>query len=246
MSARPAVPATGLDRRTIREEIAVVLALSLLASVVYAVISILEAPLAGVTTYSVSQTSSVARQVTGIVFGVAPVWLVVHLARREGDVPGLLGLAPGWRRDLVQGAGLFALMGAGGAALYLVAVQVGVNRFVVPAPPPGYWWTVPVLVLSSARAALLEEIVVVGYLVTRLRQIGWDDRRAIGGSALLRAAYHLYQGWGGFLGNLVLGVVFAAWFTRTRRTWPLVVAHLLLDVAAGAVWLAFRDRLPGF
>ena len=32
MSARPAVPATGLDRRTIREEIAVVLALSLLAS----------------------------------------------------------------------------------------------------------------------------------------------------------------------------------------------------------------------
>ena len=50
----------------------------------------------------------------------------------------------------------------------------------------------------------------------------------------------------GFLGNLVLGVVFAGWFERTRRTWPLVVAHLLLDVGAGAIWLAFRDRLPGF
>ena len=246
MSARPAVPATGLDRRTIREEIAVVLALSLLASAVYAIISLLEAPIAGVTAYSVAQTMSVARQFASILFGLAPVWLVVHLARREGDVAGILGLERDARRDLLRGGALFAAMGAGGAALYLVAVNLGVNRFVVPAPPPGHWWTVPILVLASARAALLEEIVVVGYLVTRLRQLGLGDRGALASSALLRASYHLYQGWGGFLGNLVLGVVFAGWFERTRRTWPLVVAHLLLDVGAGAIWLAFRDRLPGF
>ena len=28
-------------------------------------------------------------------------------------------------------------------------------------------------------------------------------RTAVGVSALLRGTYHLYQGWGGFLGNLV-------------------------------------------
>lgn len=247
MDGRPALPPTGLDRRTIGEEIGVVLALSLLASVVYAVISLVEAPLAGVTTFAVSQSTSVARQITGLVFGVAPVWLVVHLARRDGGGAPTLGLGRGvpWR-DLRSGALLFAVMGAGGAALYLAAVGLGVNRFVVPAPPPGHWWTVPVLVLASARAALLEEVVAVGYLVTRLGQQGWSQRRSVAVSASLRAAYHLYQGWGGFLGNLVLGVVFAGWFARTRRTWPLVLAHLLLDVAAGGIFLAFRDRLPGF
>lgn len=247
MAARPALPPTGLDRRTLGEEIAVVLSLSLLASVVYAVISLLEAPLAGVTTFAVSQSTSVARQVTGLVFGLAPVWLVVHLARRDGGVAEILGLDLAARsRDVRNGALLFAAMGSGGAALYLAAVELGVNRFVVPAPPAGYWWTVPILLLASARAAFLEEIVAVGYLVTRLGQRGWSPRRVVAASAVLRAAYHLYQGWGGFLGNLVLGVVFAGWFARTRRTWPLVVAHLLLDVAAGGIYLAFRDRLPGF
>ena len=68
---------------------------------------------------------------------------------------------------------------------------------------------------------------------------------AVAASALLRAAYHLYQGWGGFLGNLVLGAVFGGLFVRTRRTWPLVVAHALIDVGAGALYLLLGDRLPG-
>jgi membrane protease YdiL (CAAX protease family) len=247
VSLGPAAPVAPLDGRTRREEVAVVLSLSLLASVVYAVISILEAPVAGVTVVSVSQSPSVARQLTGLVFGLAPVALVVHLARRSGEGLGAFGLSrerP--RRVLGHGIGLAALLGSGGAALYLVAVELGVNRFVVPAPPSGYWWTVPVLVLASIRAGLLEEVVAVGYLVTRLQQAAWRDATAIGASALLRAGYHLYQGWGGFLGNLVLGAAFGWFFVRTRRTWPLVVAHVLLDVGAGAIYLLFRDRLPGF
>ena len=51
-------------------------------------------------------------------------------------------------------------------------------------------------------------------------------------SALLRGSYHLYQGFGGGLGNLLMGVVFALWWMRTRRLWPLVLAHTLLDVVA--------------
>jgi hypothetical protein len=35
-------------------------------------------------------------------------------------------------------------------------------------------------------------------------------------------------------------------FVRTRRTRPLVVAHLLLDVGAGVGYLLFKDHLPGF
>jgi hypothetical protein len=35
-------------------------------------------------------------------------------------------------------------------------------------------------------------------------------------------------------------------FTRTRRAWPFVVAHFLLDVGAGVGFLLFRKHLPGF
>ena len=51
-------------------------------------------------------------------------------------------------------------------------------------------------------------------------------------SALIRGTYHLYQGFGGFVGNIAMGVIFAAWFLRTGRVWPLVIAHFLIDAVA--------------
>ena len=65
-------------------------------------------------------------------------------------------------------------------------------------------------------------------LLTRLRQIGWSWWLAIGVSALVRGSYHLYQGFGGFAGNLVMGVAFAALFLRWKRTGPLVVATVFV------------------
>ena len=125
-----------------------------------------------------------------------------------------------------------------------MSVSIGLNRCVIPAPPLGHWWTVPILVLGAAQAALLEEIVVVAYLIPRLQRLALTAAAAVGVSALLRGAYHLYQGWGGFLGNLLLGLVFGAVFVRWRRTWPLIVAHFLLDLGAGLGYIAFRVAPP--
>ena len=55
---------------------------------------------------------------------------------------------------------------------------------------------------------------------------------AIVASAFLRGAYHLYQGFGGFVGNLVMGLLFGWLFTRWRRTVPFVVAHAVIDAVA--------------
>jgi membrane protease YdiL (CAAX protease family) len=247
----PPIPA-GTDRRTLVEEVLVVLALSLLASAVFAVIDLLSAPLKGVTVASVNQNPELAKQLAGLVFGLAPVWLVIHLVRRSGEGADAVGLGVDRTRveplrlDLARGGALFVVIGLGGIGVYLGAVALGVNRFVVPVPPLGYWWTVPVLILNAAAAALLEEVIVLGYLVTRLRQLGWTPVTAIAGSSLLRGSYHLYQGWGGFLGNLAMGVLFGVVFTRWRRTWPFVIAHFLLDVAAGIGFILFRRHLPGF
>jgi membrane protease YdiL (CAAX protease family) len=239
--------APDLPRRTLYEEILIVLSLSLLASAAYAIISLLSAPLKGGYVASANQTNVLARQLVAIAVNLAPVWLVIHLLRRSGEGAGAIGLT--WdqpARDIKRGIAFFAVVGLGGLAFYLGAVALGVNRFVVPVPPLGHWWTVPILVLNAAQAALLEEVIVLGYLITRLRQLAWSPFAAVAASALLRGSYHLYQGWGGFAGNLAMGVLFGVAFLRLRRTWPFVIAHFLLDVAAGVGFILFRKHLPGF
>jgi membrane protease YdiL (CAAX protease family) len=230
------------------EEVVVVLSLSVLRSAAFAILSLLEAPIAGVVVAAADQSSEFVRQVLGFVFALAPVLLVVHLLWRSGEGVGAIGLrADEPHRDLARGLVLAALVGVGGVAVYLAAVELGVNRFVVPTPPLGHWWTIPALVLNAVESGLVEEVVVLGYLVTRLQQLSWSPLAAVGGSAVLRGAYHLYQGWGGFAGNLAMGVLFGVLFLRwRRRTWPFVVAHILLDVGAGVGFILFRDRLPGF
>lgn len=71
-----------------------------------------------------------------------------------------------------------------------------------------------------------------GYLVVRLEQLGWSVAAIVVTSALLRGAYHLYQGVPMAIGNVVMGLVFAWWYTKYRRLGALVSAHLLLDAVA--------------
>ncbi len=173
-------------------------------------------------------------QLLGILFAIVPVLLAVHLLRRDrADVRQALGLdlrRPG--ADLGWGAALAAAIGLPGLALVYVAAALGLNASLVPAALPDIWWAVPVLMLAAVQNAVLEEVVVVGYLLTRLRELGWSTGAMVAGSAVLRGSYHLYQGFGAFVGNAVMGVVFALFFLRTRRVLPLIVAHTLLDVVA--------------
>jgi membrane protease YdiL (CAAX protease family) len=59
----------------------------------------------------------------------------------------------------------------------------------------------------------------------------------------VRGSYHLYQGFGGFVGNLVMGLLFGWVYTRTRRVGPLVVAHTLLDVVAFVGYALLKNHL---
>ncbi|KZM68243.1 hypothetical protein AWN90_10035 [Nocardia terpenica] len=45
--------------------------------------------------------------------------------------------------------------------------------------------------------AVAEEVLVVAFLITRLRSLGWTENRSLLASAVLRGSYHLYQGLGG-------------------------------------------------
>jgi membrane protease YdiL (CAAX protease family) len=183
-------------------------------------------------------------QLAGIAFALVPVLLAIHLLNRDGDAPRILGLRP--RRpgfDLGAGAGLAALIGVPGLGLYLGARAIGVNATVVPDALPKVWWAIPVLLLSAAQNGLLEEVIVVGYLVTRLRQYGWSLPVVVIVSAVLRGSYHLYQGAGGFFGNAVMGVIFALFFIRYRRVVPLALAHFLIDSTAFVGYATLHNHL---
>jgi membrane protease YdiL (CAAX protease family) len=238
----------GATRRVLRDEVVLVLALSLAASALYALVDILSAPIRGVEAPLFADVGLVY-QLLNIVTSAVPVWLVVHFLDRSGETPASIGLdlRQPWS-DLRRGVGLAALVGGVGLGIYILAVGLGVNRTVVPIPPTGHWWTVPVLLLAAARSGLLEEVIVCGYLLRRLDQLGWSPAGALWASALLRGAYHLYQGFGGFFGNLALGLLFGRLYQTRRRTTPLVLAHFLIDAAAGLGYLALRGHvwwLPG-
>ena len=138
---------------------------------------------------------------------------------------------------------LAALVGLPGLGFYLLARGLGINTTIAAANLAAAWWTVPVLVLSAVGNAVLEEVVVVGYLYARLGQVGWGMPATMAASAVLRGAYHLYQGFGGFLGNVVMGLVFGAAYRRWGRVMPLVVAHTLLDVVAFVGYSLLRGHV---
>lgn len=85
-----------------------------------------------------------------------------------------------------------------------------------------------VLVASVVNGAF-EELFLCGYVITALKKTQ-STALAINVSIAIRLSYHLYQGTGGVISIIPVGVVFAHWFARTGRLWPIAIAHCLFDI----------------
>lgn len=145
--------------------------------------------------------------------------------------------------DLRWSIGLAALIGIPGLLFYLAMWQLGLNLAVQPSTLGETWWRPITLTLSAFGNGFAEEVLVVGYLITRLRQLGMSENTSLIISAVLRGSYHLYQGFGGFLGNVAMGLIFGRVWQRTNRLWPLVAAHTLLDVFAFVGYALLRGHV---
>lgn len=244
-------------RKRLSAEVWIVLGLSLGASGVYSLVSLIRKVTepGGLRDQTATLNSSqdtrelfdFIYQLLGIGFAIVPVVLALYLLSLDRGTPSVwqrLGLdRRNVRSDLAYGVGLAALIGLPGLGLYFAGRALGITAEVIPAPDVAYWWTVPVLILAAVQNAVLEEVVVIGYLMTRLRQMGWTTWPTIVVAAALRGSYHLYQGVGSGLGNFAMGLVFGYWFSRTKRVLPLVIAHTILDVVAFVGYLALRDHV---
>jgi membrane protease YdiL (CAAX protease family) len=254
---RPGFPETITDqreRRAIVIELVIVFALTLGFSGLYSLLSLID---------SLLRPEPLSQQAVAINVPQATVDLIdllkqLLLAMRLFAF-GALGLYLLWRVgiklraiglgrrldriDLLGGAGLAALIGIPGIGLYLLAHQLGANLTVQPSTLDDVWWRPIVLTISAAANSWAEEVLVVGYLITRLRQLGLRENASLFISAVVRGSYHLYQGFGGFIGNMIMGLVFGRVWQRTNRLWPLVIAHTLLDVVAFVGYSLLRDRI---
>lgn len=241
--------------RLLRAEILVVFSVSLGASALVALVRLigaLTAPrtLQGQRAVMVGSLApgrpwlDLALQLVDIAISVAPVALVAYLLVRSGESMRTIGVdlrEPG--RDLVRGAAVAALIGGTGLAFYLAVWAAGVNLTVVPGALPDEWWRIPVLLLAAAQNGVLEEVIVCGYLLHRLSQLGWSPWRSIVVASLVRGSYHLYQGFGGFVGNVVMGLLFGWLYRRWQRAMPLVVAHTLIDAVAFVGYAVLRGKV---
>ncbi len=240
------------SRKRLWWEIAIVLSLGLGQSAVYAIVAIVnrltrEESLGSQTatlnpSLSEREIFDLIYQLLDIAFSLAPVLLVCFLlwmpTRPHLSRLGLQGVRP--VSDGIRGLSLALVIGLGGLGVYLGARALDLGVAVNPAGLDAHWWTVPVLLLSALRSGLQEELVVLGYLFARLRDVGWGRWQIILGAAVLRGSYHLYQGFGGFVGNLIMGVIFGWLYTRWGRVLPFVIAHFVIDAAifVGYPWAA--------
>lgn len=244
------------SRRVLGFEVLLVLGVSLGASAVFATLRIAERLTRAEALSQQTAALNVSRlpdrpwfdladQLARISLAVVPVLLALYLLDRyPGGGARLIGFdrrRPAF--DFGSGAALAAVIGIPGVMLYVAAVYLDLGVRILPSALAPVWWAVPVLILAALQNALLEEVVGVGYLLRRLEELGWPVAAAIAVHALLRGSYHFYQGFGGFVGNAVMGVVFALFYLRFRRVMPLVIAHTLLDVVAFVGYGLFGEEI---
>lgn len=232
---------TDPEHRALRIEVVIVLAVTFGLSAVTAALQLVDFALRGLADQRVALNPrrayldliDLALNLAYITQLVAWGALAVYLLWRSGFGPARIGLGRlRWRPDLLGGIGLAALIGIPGLALYVAARALGLSASVVPTELGDSWWRIPVLVLVSFANGWAEEVIVVGYLLTRLRQFRVHPMVALLASTLLRGGYHLYQGFGAGLGNFAMGLVFGYAWQRTGRLWPLIIAHGLIDTMA--------------
>jgi membrane protease YdiL (CAAX protease family) len=232
-----------VSRGRIAGEVLLVLGLSLGMSAIYAIVNLVDfsTRTTSLGSQSVSLNPSLSDrqafdfiyQFLGLVTDLIPVALVIYLLWQAAH-PHLGRLGVDFRhplRDLGVGVLLALVIGAGGIGVYLGARALGLAVDISTDGIPSYWWAVPILLFSALRAALQEEFIVIGYLYARLRELGWGKWSIILSTAVFRGSYHLYQGYGGFIGNFIMGVIFGWLYTRYGRLLPFIVAHFLIDAA---------------
>jgi membrane protease YdiL (CAAX protease family) len=232
-----AVIAQGPDRTLLVWETRFVMFAFLLPSIAAAVVLLAQhvAGVGGVTRFP----DIVSNQALNLVLGIleyltvgAVVPLALLLLARTGQTPSTLAIGVrGMMRDLGPAIGIGAASFCSEVVLLialtpLLAHHSSLVSNVPVGHVPKYYviWGITI----SAVTAITEEVIVNGYLITRLEQFGWTPRAALTLSLILRTSYHVYYGIG-FLLTVPFGFIVTRSFQKHHRLSRAILAHFLFD-----------------
>jgi len=163
--------------------------------------------------------------------------LVLYLLWRGGEGARSINLdLRRWRMDLALLLPVFLILEllalvVSGIFFYMLGVR-GYSS-VSPSGIPRLAYT-SVNLASSIDAGIVEEIVVLGYLVRRLEQRGYGPGLVVLIAVAVRVSYHLYYGWGA-LSIAVWALASVLLYRRIRRLWPFIICHVCYDAAVAVV-----------
>jgi membrane protease YdiL (CAAX protease family) len=81
-----------------------------------------------------------------------------------------------------------------------------------------------------------EELLVRAFLITEVEGLYQSTVLAVIVSVALQTSYHLYQGLPLALSHIPTFLVFSLYYVRARRIFPVILAHLFMDISALAVY----------
>jgi len=158
--------------------------------------------------------------------------LALFLLNRTGQSPSVLGLGvPNLKDDLLPAIGIgLSSFGIELVLLVPLIALVGshsslVENVTVGALPKYY---LVYGIAMSAITAIAEEVMMNGYFMTRLHQLGWSPRSALLLSLTLRTSYHVYYGLG-FLLTIPFGYLVTRSFQKHHKLNRPILAHFLFD-----------------
>jgi membrane protease YdiL (CAAX protease family) len=158
--------------------------------------------------------------------------LALLLLIRTGQGPKVLGLGwPGLRSDIGPAIGIIAASWGSEIVLLLILSPLlnRNSRFNAPTPVgtvPHYYLIWGLMI--SATTAIAEEVLMNGYLMTRLSQLGWTPTSALILGIVLRTSYHVYYGIG-FVATIPIAYFLTRSFQKRGRLTRPIVAHFLYD-----------------
>jgi membrane protease YdiL (CAAX protease family) len=225
---RNPVPRPGGSPRVLRLELGLVLLLAFSPGILGLLVLALGA--AGSSEVEAELVPSVVAIVFELFLSWSPVLVIGYLlVRGREGWPGI-----GLTRFRAGDLGMGVLLWVASFVLVLVLVQLfqyfGQREvdFLTEGLP--LWFRAVQAVLIAVTAGVTEEIVVRGYAQTRLEQLRVPTAAILLVPTALWGVLHVYQGVGAALTIFGLGLMYAWYYHRTRRLWPLILAHTLFDL----------------
>ena len=173
-------------------------------------------------------------------FSVGPVtWSVLHLIliwialrRLRASRISLRDIIGFERERLLSDLGLGVAIAAAGTAVVLLSLRALEPLFGAGAPPFPIWAIVWWTLVTSVTAGVGEEIYFRGFLFKRLDRLSRPVLLLV--TSLAFAVWHLSPVM--LLHTFLIGLVLGWIYLRTKRLFPVILGHILVDVVGG-IWM---------